>query len=269
VDVKKRDWLYAGLIWVALTVIGEVIAVRWSILPAQLSEEAVVVDDAFRLLVYLAIPVLTFVIVVLAYSGFAYRAGDAAEDGDGVATSRPVVTWWVLLTSLLAAFVFVNPGLVGLRDLRSDTDADIVIHADARRFRWTVIYPNGEESTDELVIPVDTRIKFEVTSRDVLHSFWIPAFRMKIDAVPGRVTEIYVTPSATGTLNEVPGLRVQCAELCGVGHAQMMLPVRVVERGDYEAFLASLEEEHAPPPPPPGDGEALGGQDAGDSEGGG
>ena len=91
------------------------------------------------------------------------------------------------------------------------------------------------------MLPVDTRIKFEITSRDVLHSFWIPAFRMKIDAVPGRVTEFYVTPNRTGSLTDVSGLRAQCAELCGVGHSQMSLPVRVVDQGEFEALMATVE----------------------------
>jgi len=240
-ELRKRDWLFAGLLWIALTVLGELAAARWSILPGRFSEEAVVVDDAFQLLIYLAIPVLMFVVVVLVYSAFAYRAKDASGDGSGVATSRSVVTWWIVLTSMLAAFVFVNPGLIGLHDLRSDTDADMVVHVEARRFRWTITYPNGEEADEELVLPVDTRIKFEITARDVLHSFWIPAFRMKIDAVPGRVTEFYVTPNRTGSLADVSGLRVQCAELCGVGHSQMSLPVRVVEQGEFEALMARVE----------------------------
>jgi cytochrome c oxidase subunit 2 len=261
--LAKRDWLLAGLLWVALTVVGELVAARWSILPGQFSEEAVVIDDAFELLVFLAIPVLMLVVVVLVYSAFAFRAEDADEDGSGVATNRSVVTWWVVLTSLLAAVVFVNPGLVGLRDLRGDSDADMVVHVEARRFRWSITYDSGEEARDELVLPVDSRIKFVITSRDVLHSFWIPAFRMKIDAVPGRVTEFYVTPNRIGSLVDVSGLRVQCAELCGVGHSQMSLPVRVVEEGEFEAFLAALAQDEAPPPPPPGDDEnqpeAIGG----------
>jgi cytochrome c oxidase subunit 2 len=242
---RGKDWVVAGLIWVVLTALIEVAAVKWTFLPQQFSEEAVVVDDAFQLLIYLAVPVFTLVIVALGYSAFAYRVKERDDGGDGppIFTNRRVVSWWLVVTTLLAAFVFVNPGLVGLRDLRADTGADLVIHAEARRFKWTFYYPDGQVTDEELVVPVDTRIRFDVTSLDVLHSFWVPAFRMKIDAVPGRTTEVFVTPTRTGSLTDIPNLRVQCAELCGVGHPGMRAPVRVVTESEYEAWIETLEVE--------------------------
>ena len=92
----------------------------------------------------------------------------------------------------------------------------------------------------ELVVPVDTRIRFDVTSIDVLHSFWVPAFGMKIDAVPGRTTEMFVTTERTGDYADDSTLRAQCAELCGLSHAEMAMPVRVVERAEFDAWVDGL-----------------------------
>jgi len=93
-------------------------------------------------------------------------------------------------------------------------------------------------SYGEIVLPVDRRVRFEVTSTDVVHSFWVPAFRMKVDAVPGLTTTVYITPNRTGSLADDNGFRLQCAELCGFGHYVMGVPVRVVEQGEFEAWIA-------------------------------
>jgi cytochrome c oxidase subunit 2 len=81
-------------------------------------------------------------------------------------------------------------------------------------------------------------VKFEITGTDVLHSFWVPAFRMKIDAVPGKVTTLYVTPTVVGAFDDDPNMRVQCAEICGTGHARMRTQVVVVEPDEFEEWLA-------------------------------
>jgi cytochrome c oxidase subunit 2 len=90
----------------------------------------------------------------------------------------------------------------------------------------------------EMVLPADRRVKFEVTATDVLHAFWVPAFRMKIDAVPGGVTTTYATPNVTGGRDDDIGFRLVCAELCGTGHSVMAMPVRVVEPDEFEAWVA-------------------------------
>jgi cytochrome c oxidase subunit 2 len=74
-------------------------------------------------------------------------------------------------------------------------------------------------------------------AHDVLHSFWVPAFRVKIDAVPGMFTKVTATPNELGSFDDDVNFRIQCAELCGVGHATMQLPVRVVERAEFDQWL--------------------------------
>jgi cytochrome c oxidase subunit II len=237
----KRSAIWVGTLWVVLVVVGELLVFGPTFLPAQFAEEAKVVDDAYILLSALAVPVFALVLAVVIYSVFGFRdRGDEFEDGPPIKTNRRVVVTWMIVTSGLAIFVLINPGFVGLADIRGEASADMVIEVEAQRWQWNLTYPNGSVVNDELVLPVDTRVRFDVTSIDILHSFWIPAFRTKIDAVPGRATQLFVTPTRIGTRDDDTGLRVQCAELCGPGHGIMAIPVRVVTEAEFASWMDEL-----------------------------
>lgn len=237
----KRDLVFAGLFWGLLTAVGLFLVLRIDPLPIRAAEEAEIIDDAFRLLLLLGTPVFTFVIAGLAYSVFRFRhPGDTPGEGPPIHTSRPVTWAWFAITSGLAVFIIFNPGLKGLRELRANRNADLVIQVEARKWAWTYRYPQYDltiEDAQELILPVDRRLRFEITSTDVLHSFWIPAFRMKIDAVPGRTTILFVTPNRTGSFEQDFNLRVQCAELCGTGHARMRTGLSILEQEDFDAWI--------------------------------
>ena len=105
------------------------------------------------------------------------------------------------------------------------------------QWAWSFTYPDqGGITGAELVLPVDTHVRFDVISVDVLHSFWIPAFRTKIDAVPGLITELHANITKTGNSRDDVNFRVQCAELCGRDHSIMQPPGRVVEREECNAW---------------------------------
>ncbi len=237
----NRDWLKVGAIWAVLTVIGEFAVVTWRMFPDGYSHEYEIVDEAFVLLMIIATPVFTFMITMLAYSVINFRSsGEPTEDGPHMEGSRSVVTAWLVITGTLAVGILINPGFVGLSDLRGDNSSDMVIEIEGQRWSWKITYDNGVVSSDELVVPVDTRIRFDITATDVLHSFWIPAFGTKIDAVPGRVTELRVTPTRLGTSIDDYNLRIQCAELCGLGHARMAMPVSVVDEAEFDTWVDEM-----------------------------
>lgn len=244
----SRDGWRVFAIWIILTAIGEVAVFTWSMLPAGYAEEAEIVDDAFLILLVFAVPVFAFVTAMLLYSAFRYRVrgtGSPTADAPPIAGNKRVVRMWLVATSLLALTVLIWPGFTGLADLRADTSPDLVVEVEAQRWFWTITYPNGGEVSDELVVPVDTRIRFDITSVDILHSFWVPAFRTKMDAVPGRTTELFITADRTGGLDDDFGLRLQCAELCGLGHGTMAIPVEVKEQGEFDAWVDALVAEEA------------------------
>lgn len=240
----RRDGIRVAILWGIFVVIGEILVFAPTYLPDQFSEEARVVDDAYILLAALAVPVFAFVLAMVIYAMFEFRADDGDANGGSIADGPPIkthrrtVTIWMVVTSGLALLILINPGFVGLAEVRGEQSADMVIEVEAQRWFWTITYEDGTVVRDELVMPVDTRVRFDVTAVDILHSFWVPAFRTKIDAVPGRTTQLYVTPTRTGSLEDDPGLRVQCAELCGLGHGIMAIPVRVLPEGEFDAWLA-------------------------------
>jgi cytochrome c oxidase subunit 2 len=246
---SRRDLIRAGVLWAILTVIGQIVVWGWirSIMPERYAETATIVDDAFLYLTALAVPVFAFVMSTIAVSLIWHRADgppadDGSDDGPPIRASKPLLGSWLAITGTLAASLILFPGIVGLVQLGAQADVSedevLVVRLDAARWAWTANYPAAGVTTgEELVLPVERPIRFEITSKDILHSFWIPAFRTKVDAVPGTVTTVTVTPEKTGSTDEDPLMRIQCAELCGLNHSTMAMPVRVVEAEEFEAWL--------------------------------
>ncbi|MGI9528337.1 MAG: cytochrome c oxidase subunit II [Acidimicrobiia bacterium] len=239
----RRSWIPVAVLWLAYTVLLMWAVAQFSWLPAQWAEEAEVVDEAMVLLQYLGAPVMALVLAVMTWSLIGWRSNGAnREDGPPQRDNKTVVTTWLIVTTALAIFVVINPGFVGLAEIRGEPSSDYVIEVEAAQFFWKVTYPNGAEAFDEMVVPSDRRVRYDVTSQDVNHSFWIPAFRIKIDAVAGLVTQAFATAHGEGDIDDDINLRIQCAELCGAGHASMAMPVRVVTEAEFNEYVDSLLE---------------------------
>lgn len=241
----KRHIFAVALLWAIFTIAGEAMVLNFTPFPIAGSEEATLVDDAFTILTILAVPIFAFVSAMLLYSMLRFRRrGEPTDDGPPIYSHRPLIYAWLLVTTALTIAVIIHPGITGIRELRahSGKEVDLTVHVDGGRWFWTVTYPEqGVFSRREMVLPVGEVTRFHVTARDVLHSFWIPAFRVKIDAVPGMTTMVVATPDKLGSFSEDPNFRLQCAELCGVGHAVMRIPVRVVEQEEFEAWIAQQQ----------------------------
>jgi cytochrome c oxidase subunit 2 len=237
----KKHALLAFLLWAVLTAVGEVVAVTWDYFPLAAAREADIIDDAFYALVVMSVPVVAFVLAVMIYSILRFsQRGEQLEDGPPIHSNRRFVIAWFTVTSLLTVVLMIFPGTLGLLELRDHSDPvdQLVVEVQSSRWIWILTYPKQGLTTTEMVLPIGREVRFEVTSTDVLHAFWVPAFRMKIDAVPGQKTFVYATPTRTGTFDNDPGYRLQCAELCGLGHSAMRANVRVVEPGEFEAWVA-------------------------------
>ena len=239
----RRSWIPVGVLWLAYTVLMMWAVAQFSWLPAEWAEEAEVVDEAMVLLQFLGAPVMALVLAVMTWALIGWRSNGAnREDGPPQRDNRTVVTTWLIVTSALAIFVVINPGFVGLAEIRGEPASDYVIEVEAAQFFWKVTYPNGAEGLDEMVVPSDRRVRYDVTSVDVNHSFWIPGFRIKIGAVAGLVTQAFATAHGEGTIDDDINLRIQCAELCGAGHASMAMPIRIVTEEEFIAYTDSLLE---------------------------
>jgi cytochrome c oxidase subunit 2 len=142
----------------------------------------------------------------------------------------------VVVLAAIAAFVFYK--LPGIKDVPSASASpnQVRIGVRAQQFYWQFSYPGGAISINRLVVPVNRVVRLDVTTPDVAHSWWVPAFGGKIDAIPGRTNHTWFRVARRGTY------RGQCAEFCGVQHAVMRAEVEVVSDAQYRSFLTA----HAP-----------------------
>lgn len=247
----RREYVTVAAIWLVLTAIGEAFAILVDFYPVARSDKGEEIESAFRVLVYFSVPVFMFVVAVICYSVFKYRTTALPdEDGPPLQGRGWVPLSWLAVTAALAVAVMIYPGLVGIPAIfGSDDNPDILVEVEGVQWTWFVTYPEQDVTrATELVLPVDRSVRFEISSADVLHSFFIPAFLMKIDAVPGRITTISLTPTKMGSFSTDPNLRLQCAELCGLLHSRMTIPVSVVSDEEFEAWVREQQEAAEPGP---------------------
>ncbi len=133
------------------------------------------------------------------------------------------IVWTVIPLFVVLAFAYM--GSYSLGEIRRVDPNAIIIKVRAQQFTWTFEYPEYGIFSKELHLPVDQQVVLKMESSDVIHSFWVPEFRVKQDVVPGRVTEYRITPTLVGNY------KVRCAELCGASHAYMENPVIVDRTG--------------------------------------
>jgi cytochrome c oxidase subunit 2 len=235
----RRHLLTAGAVWVALSGLGMFLVVRIQIIPVIASREAEIENNAFVLLTAASVPVLMLVVVGLAYAALRFRATDDLTDGPPLHGHNGFQAAWVGISLVLVLGLFAY-GAFGLVDIRGVQAADFEVNVSAEQWKWHFEYPASGVKSSELHIPVDRRVHLNITSMDVIHSFWVPALGIKQDAVPGRPTHVYLTATDGGTY---PAM---CTELCGLGHTGMTATVVISEQAELDAWLGS--QPHEPPP---------------------
>jgi cytochrome c oxidase subunit II len=174
-----------------------------------------------------------FVICFLAFLLIGYFAIRFRERPGHVAKGRLPHTLEITLAgfTLTAFIVWWVVGFAQYREMRTPPANATRIYVVAKQWMWAFVYPNGAAAEDDLRVPVGQPIELTMTSRDVIHSFYVPAFRVKQDVVPGRMTTLWFTPTMTGTFD------IDCAEYCGAGHSRMLGHVIVLPPAEYAAWL--------------------------------
>lgn len=235
----RRHLAIVTLLWLVMTFVGLVVA-QIAFQPAVMSDKGQMIDDTFKTLLLMSVPVFTFVLAALGYSIVAFRRrGEPEEDGAPISGRGPIPLAWFVVTSVMALGVMVYPGLTELPAvMHLDSNPDLIVRVQGVQWAWSLNYPQqGVKTTKEMVLPVNKKIGFEITSADVIHSVWIPAFRVRVDAVPGLTTYLSFTATQTGSMDSDTGLRLQCSQLCGLDHARMALPVRVVTDAEFADWV--------------------------------
>ncbi|HXG41458.1 MAG TPA: cytochrome c oxidase subunit II [Dehalococcoidia bacterium] len=246
--VVARHLLLVGLAWAALTALGELLAVRFSFHPGPGSDKGEEIYRAFHTLLYFAVPVFAAVVAALAYSVVAFRGGQG--DGLPLLGRGTIPVAWLAATAALALAIMVYPGLVGTASVvRGDAEDPLLVEVTGIRWTWLVSYPElGLRDLRELVLPARRDVQIRVTATDVVHSFWVPRLMLKIDAVPGTTNVISFRATEEGSYEDDPMLRLQCAELCGLGHGRMAVPVRVLGPDEFQRWAAAQAQGQAATP---------------------
>ncbi|MBI4425699.1 MAG: cytochrome c oxidase subunit II [Elusimicrobia bacterium] len=203
------------------------------IMPVAAAKEAAYVDHAFEGMLALTVPIFALVVSALAYSLLVFRARGPKEEGVRFHHSPGhfVEAVW-LACSLVLTLGLTAYGARELRLVRGDDAADLDVQITAAQFSWEFYYPAHNQYSPRLVLPVGQRVRILLKSDDVVHSFWVPEFRLKQDVVPGKLVKLYLTPTRPGAY------RLQCAELCGMEHTVMTAEVEVVEPAAFEKAMA-------------------------------
>lgn len=235
VEIKRIVWIWLGLT-ILLTIFALVVPAR--LMGTAASPTMRAVESTMTIFSVAAAPVMALVLAIAAYSLIAWRTrGPEQPIGDGppIRGNGRVTATWMVLSAVLTMFVLIW-GLGEMQSLSAEASTSdvMVVDVTGQQWVWTFSYPqNGNVESDQLYLPVNRPVIFHVTSKDVIHSFWVVEMGIKVDANPGEVTKTSVVPDRLGTYV------VRCAELCGLLHAHMETQAHVVSSTDFAAWITA------------------------------
>jgi cytochrome c oxidase subunit 2 len=201
-------------------------------LPPAESTTADVVDTVFRLILYVSAFFFVLIVVLMVLFVLLYRRRKGVEPAASASQNAALEVTWTVIPVAIVIVIFYA-GFTGYMDIRTPPANAYDVRVTAQRWSWVFSYPNGHVS-DRLHVPVDKPIRLTMTSEDVIHSFYVPAFRVKMDVVPGRYTVTWFHARNPGEYD------LYCTEYCGKGHSDMLTKVVVHPSGTFDEWL---EEE--------------------------
>ena len=219
-------------IGVVIGVAVALVAVLFQWLPESASEEFDRIQDIYWFATWMSVVIFAIVGAVVVYSVWKWRVPpDDDAEGPPIHGHTGLEIAWTAVPAVLVIALGIVSAVVLSENGQAKDDA-LQVRAIGQQFAWTFEYPeHGDFETGELVLPVGRQAEFTMEALDVIHSFWVPSFGQKQDAVPGIETKILVTPTRTGEF------AVVCTELCGLGHATMRAKARVVTRAEFDKWI--------------------------------
>jgi cytochrome c oxidase subunit II len=190
------------------------------------------VDKLFLCLTLVTAVVAIGVAALIVFFAIRYRAGSKADRSNPPARVRWIEISWTATPLLIFIGLFVWSSVVFSDFYRPPANA-MRVHVLAKQWMWKLEHANGRREIDELHVPAGQPVELIMTSQDVIHSFFVPAFRVKQDVLPGRYTSLWFTATRPGQFN------LFCAEYCGADHANMHGSVVVMQPADFAQWLAS------------------------------
>jgi cytochrome c oxidase subunit 2 len=250
--MRNRSVLVTFVLAAIAVAIGIALGLTIHWFPAQASSQAHTIDTLYDVLVIVSVPIFVLVAGVVLFSvwRFRMRPGDEQRDGPPIHGNTKLEVLWtafpaVLLISL-CSYAYVV--LVDFEKKPSGGAHEMNVDVTGQQFEWKFSYPDAPAGgapvqATQLYLPQGQPVRFHVRSLDVIHAFYVPAFRLQIDAVPGQTTDLRATPTRLGTYVFV------CAELCGLGHSTMRTSVHVVTPSAFHAWLRSQRQAGGQGPP--------------------
>ena len=248
-------FVIVGILVIVMTVLTyfglDAIDLAQQMHPVAASAQAVPIDQLWHWEVIVISFLLSLIVVPIIYSLVVFRQKKGElKDGEHMEGNTTLEIGWTVVP-LIIVVIFAYLGAYSLGEVRRVDPNAIVINVKARQFAWTFEYPQYGIVSDQLYLPVDKQVVLKMESADVIHSFWVPEFRVKQDVVPGRITEYRITPTLEGNY------KVRCAELCGTSHAYMEGGIVVASQVDYDAWITEQKALAAAAQTPEGQGKLL------------
>ena len=229
--------MLAATIALTVAISAVMVSINWD--GQEASTAAPKIDDLLNVMIVLSSFVFSLVMVMLFYALYAFRAKPGDEsDGEPIHGNTRLEVAWTLIPTIIVLFGAGYSWSV-LHDIEEPAKNALTVDVFSQQYAWSFGYPGKGMvwSQGELHVPVNRQIQFKMHSQDVIHSFWVPEWRIKKDNVPGIVTTAIVTPDKPGTYQLI------CTELCGFGHAAMRAKVVVEPPAKFREWVAGLGEK--------------------------
>ncbi len=193
--------------------------------------QAEMVDGLYRSMLGIAASIFLLVEGGLVYAVIKFRRSPTRQgEGEPIYENSQLEVAWTLIPALIVIWLAIHSAQILVKLHQTPADS-LAVHVTAQQFSWQFEYPQYGIRSSELHVAEGMPVALELSSVDVIHSFWVPAFRIKQDAFPGRTTSTTFTAVLTGQFPVV------CAELCGPGHSIMRSQVVVHDRAGFESWL--------------------------------
>jgi cytochrome c oxidase subunit II len=209
------------------------------LLPERASAIAGEVDALFLFITAVTVVFTVGILIALLFFAIKYRRRSDADRPEEIHGSLALELTWTLIPLGLVMVMFVWGAKVYFHMNRPPDDA-MTVSVVGKRWMWKLQHPTGQREINELHVPKGRAVKLVITSEDVIHSFFVPAFRIKKDAVPGRYNVTWFRATKTGTYH------LFCAEYCGTEHSKMIGKIVVLEPEEYQTWLAGGPPAESP-----------------------
>jgi cytochrome c oxidase subunit II len=227
--------MLAATIVLTVVISAVMVPINWNGQGA--STAAPKIDTLLNVMIVISAFVFALVMVMLFYALWKFKAKPGDEsDGEPIHGNTRLEIAWTLIPTIIVLFGGAYSWAV-LNDIEESEPNHLTVSVFSQQFAWSFAYPGKDYvwTEGEFHVPVNRQIHFKMHAQDVIHSFWVPEWRIKKDNVPGITTSAIVTPDKVGTY------QVVCTELCGFGHATMRAKVVVESEAKWKKWVEGLD----------------------------